>query len=753
MDYTKNYKISLLRIIILAFILPLSVQAVEWENYTSFQEVKNLKVIDDSLYIATSGGLVVLSSFDTSPISFHKLDGLGTNNITDIMKDANEDKWITGFGRLIKWSNDSFEQFLFFDNLNNNLFQLHTLVDDNNFIWIGSSLGLVLFSKINDGGQIEDSYPLFGDLNPNPIVHDILLRNDTIWIATSDGVAFADYSNPALLKSPSNWTTISNRNFSLLDNNEFVSIKQVGSSMYALNKTGLYKITVDNFGVVSLSEIQLSNSASFQKISMHADTMVVMAKNPFVGTLYYVLSDVLLFTSSVGNISPSDEVLFDNRQWVGSDKNGVVTIENTVVSDFILGGLPDNNVSDIAVDSKGTKYGGFNNRTFAQLTDSFWDDFNFSVGQSATVSMLDSLDRVWMGTWGNGVWLLDNDSLINYDETNSTLRGNSDDFPDGLRWVYTTGMDTDGRYVFFTSYRANESDSGNYPIAIGDMVNLNSLSGWDSVGTIHGLTNHFLTSLDYDNGKIAVGTESDGVYVCTIGDNPFITDKKCRKLSKENSLLISNTIRDVAYAQNGELWVATNFGLSRYDSGISDFENEKDFFKDIILPENLSSDITTIEFDSRGNLWIGTRKGLALRNLDDGSFEVFTTFNSGLVSDNIQNITFDKYTGKIYIATDKGLSVINSLIGKPVFEVSKVIAFPNPFVINSSSDKLRFNFGRTVDVTIFSSAGEHIITMSANNAWDGKNDRGNNVASGVYLFIVKDENGDIGKGKILLVRN
>lgn len=737
MAHTKNYKIILLAICFLSLILSYSADAVEWDNYTSFEEVRNLKVIDDSLYITTSGGLIVLSSFDALPKSFHKLDGLGTNNIIDIMKDANGDKWITGFGRLIKWSNGTFEQFLFFENLDNNLFQLHTLLDDDSYIWIGSSLGLVLFSKISDGGQIEDSYTMFGDLNPNPTVNDLLLRNDTIWLATSDGVAFADYRNPALLKSPSNWTTISSRNFAVLDNNEFMSIKKVGTSLYALNKVGLYKIDIDAFGDVSLTETELSLTTSFLSMTQHADTLLLLTEQYNIGTLHYVLDDSLLFSTSVGGISPSSEIIFDNIQWVGSSENGVVTIDNAIISDFEFGGLPDNVVADIAVDSKGTMYAGFDNRTYAQSSGSQWEDFSFSIGQDATVTMIDSLDRVWMGTWGKGVWVLDNDTLINYDENNSTLRGNSDNPPTGLGWVYTTGMDTDGRYVYLTSYRA----VNDFPIAIGDMENLNSLNGWDSIGTTHGLTNHFLTSLDYDNGKVSVGTESDGVYECTVGEN-----KECRHLTRENSLLISNSVRDVAYAPNGELWVGTNFGLSRYDIGI-------DFFRDIKLPESISSDINALEFDSRGNLWIGTQNGLALRNPDDGSYDVFTTFNSGLISDFIQNITFDKFSGKIYVATDKGFSVISSLQGTPVFEVVEVIAFPNPFVINSLSDKLTFNFGRKADVTIFNSAGEHIISMPVNSSWDGKNDRGNNVASGVYFFLVKDENGNIGKGKILLVRN
>ncbi len=749
MALSKNYKIILLALSVFSLFCTQSISALEWENYTSFAEVRNLRTIDDTLYIATAGGLIVVSANDAEPKALQKLDGLGTSNISDIIKDADGDKWISGFGRLIKWSDNSFEQFLFFDNINNELFQLHTLKDDNNIIWIGSSLGLVLFSKVNDGGQIEDSYTLFGDLNPNSSVNDILLRNDTIWIATSDGVAFANYSNPSLLKSPSNWTTISNRNFAVLDNNEFQKIVQFGTSLYGLNKNGLYNISVDNFGDVTLTEVLFLTTASLESVTIHGDTLIVMGENFRTGLLYYVLDDSFIFVTALGSMIPTTDLIFDNKHWIGTNADGVVTLEDTVVTDFELGGLPHNNVSDIAVDSKGIVYGGFDVVSFAYSNGSYWTDFNFTLGQDATVTMVDSLDQIWMGTWGNGVWMYNGDSVVNYDEQNSTLLGNDDDAPNGLRWVYITGMDTDGRYVYLTSYRAENK----YPIAIADIENLNSPTGWDSIGVSHGLSNTFLTSLDYDNGKVAVSTESDGIYVCSVGVNPFVDEKICWHLTRENSRLLSNSVGDIAYSPDGELWVGTNFGLSRFDLGVSDFEREIFVFRDVILPDELSSDITSLEFDSRGNLWIGTQNGLALRNPDDDSVEVFTTFNSGLASDFIKNITFDNFTGNIYVATDKGFSVISSLQGKPVFEVENVVAFPNPYVINSASDVLKFNFGLEAEVAIFSAVGEHIISMSANLSWDGKNDKGTNVASGVYLFIVKDANGNLGKGKILLVRN
>jgi flagellar hook assembly protein FlgD len=80
-----------------------------------------------------------------------------------------------------------------------------------------------------------------------------------------------------------------------------------------------------------------------------------------------------------------------------------------------------------------------------------------------------------------------------------------------------------------------------------------------------------------------------------------------------------------------------------------------------------------------------------------------------------------------------------------------VFAFPNPYVVNSDADKLNFNYSRTGTVRIYDISGALIAELSVNGSWDGKNQKGKAVASGVYLFVLAADNGEIGRGKFLLI--
>ena len=81
-----------------------------------------------------------------------------------------------------------------------------------------------------------------------------------------------------------------------------------------------------------------------------------------------------------------------------------------------------------------------------------------------------------------------------------------------------------------------------------------------------------------------------------------------------------------------------------------------------------------------------------------------------------------------------------------------VVAFPNPFIIRDASDVLRFNYDGNARVNIYTVNGELVRDINVNENWDGKNESRQDVTSGVYLFLLTAEDGSVGRGKILLIR-
>ncbi len=717
-----------------------SARHTDWTNFTSFKNVRRLVMINDTLFVATSGGILAVTDFEQAGFQYTNLDGLGTNDITDIIEDASGQKWIAGFGRLTRFSESDSRQYLFFD-IDDNLFRLDRVADDGDNLWVGTDLGLVLFSKTIDGGQIQDSYQLFADLNPSPVVYDILLVGDSIWLATSSGLAVADRSSPSLLKSPSSWTGFDISGYPELQTDTIRSVVRFAAETYIATRRGVHRLEIDID--TSFVSIPLGDEVTVHSMQVEHDTLFVYYRNSTGGHIGYLV-DEAGFSNLTATGLPSAPLM-----GAGDGDSRWVAVADGIYNDGGLGayleyaytGIPANDISDITINSEGMISAGFRSVAFASYEDSVWNEYAIWVRQGTSVLMTDSSDNLWMGTIGNGLWFYDGDTLKNYDENNTTMRGNIDNPPTGATFVIITGLVTDGNILYATCYRA----LNDYPLVFCDMADLDDPSAWDSIGVGNGLTDIYVVSLDLYNGQLAVATEGNGVYVCDVGDDPYNTNVTCQHLTRENSLLISNSTQIVRYSPDGVMWVGTNFGLSRYDSGI-------DRFVDVALPADVSSNITSLAFDGRGNLWVGTIDGLVTLDAVTGELEVYNTLNSGIVADVINSVSYDRFTGDVYIATNSGFSYVPSDIGQPTFDVQQVVAFPNPFIITDETDRLSFNFGANGQVRIFNVAGELVRQTSVNLPWDGRNDRGTEVASGVYVFVITDDEGNVGTGKFLLVR-
>ena len=92
-------------------------------------------------------------------------------------------------------------------------------------------------------------------------------------------------------------------------------------------------------------------------------------------------------------------------------------------------------------------------------------------------------------------------------------------------------------------------------------------------------------------------------------------------------------------------------------------------------------------------------------------------------------------------------------------EIHGIAVSPSPFVPSKGHTQLSF-FGTKLphaEVRIYSRAGEYVKTLketlgSDRLDWDGKNDDGKLLASGVYVWIATDQNGKQLDGKFAIIR-
>jgi ligand-binding sensor domain-containing protein len=712
-------------------------QEQEWTTITSFGHPGEMLILDDQLYLATSGGLMIIDDLNSPGTPYVNTDGLGTSELSDIIRDTEGQIWLTGNGYIIRFDTLNPISYPVIDN-EGKLVELTCLVDDGNYLWIGSDRGLILFDKLTDGGQIEDSYGFFGTFQPNPRVNDIMLTEDSIWVATSVGLAVANRSDPTTLKAPSAWTSFTPPE---ADFKEFLKVVRFESRTYAGTIHGLFELRLPpQTAEPEFVEPPVPQWLSYRDLEIQNDTLWYFfseARGLYGG--YGSMQNDVFTTYEIPGLPhpPTDGIVYNGRVWTSVVFGGIYYAAPGGFVEWPYYGPAANTTTDVVVTADGTIATGFDRQREIGISSTNWQRFDV-FGAWTLGGMLDSLQRAWIGTYGGGVYRFDADSVIRYDTTNSSLTGNDQ----GLNYCVINGMDTDGENLFFACYRSYTDN----PIAVvpADMVDIPG--AWDAFGINEGITSDRPTGVACYDNLVVMATEADGVYLCDVGSDPFDKSEiECNHLTRENSRLISNTTTSVAFSPDGVLWVGTNRGLSWYDVGI-------DLFVEIPLPADVGSEVRDMAFDNRGNLWVATPSGVARWDKITGNFETYTAFTSDLVSNDVNGVFYDSPTGRIYFATSHGISIRSSEIGDPVQQIDQVVAFPNPFVITSGEEPLQFNYAFPGTVRIFTPAGEMVDEFPINSRWYGRNKRGEEVASGIYLFVLRDDNGNVARGKFVLVR-
>ncbi len=93
-------------------------------------------------------------------------------------------------------------------------------------------------------------------------------------------------------------------------------------------------------------------------------------------------------------------------------------------------------------------------------------------------------------------------------------------------------------------------------------------------------------------------------------------------------------------------------------------------------------------------------------------------------------------------------------------DLTKAHCYPNPYKPNSGLGHTKITFSRLTTHTklrVYSIAGELVRsteedTPTGELSWDVVNDRGEKLASGVYIYLITDNSGNKAKGKFAVIR-
>ena len=216
---------------------------------------------------------------------------------------------------------------------------------------------------------------------------------------------------------------------------------------------------------------------------------------------------------------------------------------------------------------------------------------------------------------------------------------------------------------------------------------------------------------------------------------------------------------DIGSVNNQDiLWILTPQGAQGY------ILNNTQLIK--IYPLDFYANLTfqqgdKIRVDSQNNAWISTRHSgvRVIKNnatlWPDG--EGFSSSNSPLLSDYVYDIDFDNKNGKVYLATVKGISILNVPFSTENELMESLYITPQPFVIPSDYLMEIKKIISGSDVKILDLNGQvlkHFNNLEYNQNilyWDGKGDSGDYLSTGIY-YILSYKNEQAISKKIAIVR-
>ena len=226
---------------------------------------------------------------------------------------------------------------------------------------------------------------------------------------------------------------------------------------------------------------------------------------------------------------------------------------------------------------------------------------HFSVILKDTVSnrpqrlMLDSKNRLWISTWGDGLYVYDAASRRLAHHTvgpeanqlvHNQLEGVHED-SEGNFWISTDSG------LSFLHHSFDPFDDGNFVNYAHNAFEPTSL-----------LSNPIKAFYQDKRGRLWIGSYFGGVNIYDKNASKF---NPIRSKVWDEGSISNNNVSAFAEDSNGDLWIGTDGGgLNYLKGGISNIHND-DFARiDIRVKGHRLEKIKCLEFDKTGNLWIGT---------------------------------------------------------------------------------------------------------------------------------------------------
>jgi len=653
---------------------------------------------------------------------------------------------------------------------------INSILYNDNRLYIATEFGVVVYDPSTF--LVSQSFTKIGSFDRGTPVFDMDISDDTIYLATQQGVAYANLQDNLVLET--SWTNYSQEDG--LPSGSVQSVAYFNDRIYASTSTeniifqeGMWQVNDMYSNQQDITyrrdfDTELLVAYNPQRIFItdaQNSTQSLNLTNSGISDVYYdgqITSSVYISSTTLG-MGNADLSNMD-VEFIASDGPNLNFFEGMSFdqSVFISGTTRRSQLDALRDNAKG----------YYIVENGEWENFNMLNNEELRqnrfrLGFTSALNEAYyyIGSWGSGIARHHRETgeITVFNAENSSLRGWAADDPN---FPVISGLETDTEgAVWATSRYATNPLYVQLP-GEDEWINYGKSSAIGSTDEYVGLF------IDSNNQKWitleGTGRAGRGLLLLDTGAPETTGDSFGIKLTDDvnNGNLPNLSITDIIEDRDGEVWIGTERGIARFIfpqfiiSGSQEERraqwliNEDPDAESPFLLRDIN--VSTLAVNSANQKWVGTAgEGVWLLN-ESGSaiLKHFNTDNSPLFSNVIRQIEINEITGEVYISTELGLSIYQDTPTAPVTTMDELKVYPNPFVYDRHNTIFVENLSETTTIRILGVDGTLVRTLDNRGGraeWDGLDARGRQVGSGVYVVVALNSNGsERGTGKVVIIR-
>lgn len=551
--------------------------------------IECLDYSNQKLWVGTDNGLYF---YDLMLDRFHLLEATANTPILDVENDLNGHLWYVSSNRLFRYHKKTKTTKAFTEVLPSQVEEI--TMSPNGDIWVSSTDRLYKYDWVEDSFINHSLSPQLDNDLPFNLTKIFAINDQTIAIGTmSHGAFLYDIPNRSLFKLQSTADNrIYVRDFLKKDNHLWIATES-GIFIYNLISGSVKNLKKDLNDPYSLSDNAVYCLTMDQSDGIWAGT--------YFGGLNYFTDHFTTFKKYFPKINEnaiSGEAVREIKQdglgylWIGTEDAGLNRLN--------------------------PQTGVFQHYQF--------ENTELEGMQQNIHGILPLGDKIWVGTFQNGLFILDR-------ESGRVIKQFKAGEKSGLRsnFIVTFYRSSNGTVYVLTSAGVHLYDERN--------GRFNLFEGLP--------VNYFYTSfLEDRRGGLWAGTYWDGLYYF----NPVTGEKKALKKEKNNpGSLSSNAINGIFEDSKGQIWVTTENGLNLLRSPEQPFIQ---YTTEDGFPSNV---FYTILEDDKKAIWMTTANGLVHYLPEKDQINIYTK-EYGLLSNQFNyNSAYKAPDGHLFFGTVKGM--------------------------------------------------------------------------------------------------